>query len=247
MDCWLFQVSCIPWFCCQVPYKRPTTSSNCLRDAKGICISVSLGKLFCLFTSWAMWSLAYTNFSSIYIEKHKFIEKSKAGASVMMPKIEKAKQVRASMALEAEKIASETPSQRDEVRLINLHPFLWTSFGVSLLSMEWTPHQESEILFLKAFFSNFRPWEVQKWMMNLGIPFPLSLKMMMHLLQAWSLLEKVTYSFILHCVFDWGSLGDSVRCKRENKIQLITSCIWTYPGSSIILFLWRIWRRISQT
>ncbi|XP_009786232.1 serine/threonine-protein kinase 1 [Nicotiana sylvestris] len=46
--------------------------------------------------------------------KHKFIEKSKAGASVMMPKIEKAKQVRASIALEAEKIASETPSQRDE-------------------------------------------------------------------------------------------------------------------------------------
>ncbi|KAJ8570031.1 hypothetical protein K7X08_006608 [Anisodus acutangulus] len=41
--------------------------------------------------------------------KHKFIEKFKAGASVMMPKIEKAKQVRASMALEAQNIASETP------------------------------------------------------------------------------------------------------------------------------------------
>lgn len=41
--------------------------------------------------------------------KHKFIEKFKAGASVMMPKIEKAKQIRASMALEAQNIASETP------------------------------------------------------------------------------------------------------------------------------------------
>ncbi|KAK4357986.1 hypothetical protein RND71_023596 [Anisodus tanguticus] len=41
--------------------------------------------------------------------KHKFIEKFKAGASVMMPKIEKAKQIRASMALEVQNIASETP------------------------------------------------------------------------------------------------------------------------------------------
>ncbi|KAL3367738.1 hypothetical protein AABB24_008876 [Solanum stoloniferum] len=41
--------------------------------------------------------------------KHKFIEKFKAGASVMMPKIEKAKQIRASMALEAQNIVSETP------------------------------------------------------------------------------------------------------------------------------------------
>jgi len=36
----------------------------------------------------------------------------------MMPKIEKAKQIRASMALEAQNIVSETP----EVCLINLHP-----------------------------------------------------------------------------------------------------------------------------
>ncbi|XP_060215087.1 serine/threonine-protein kinase 1 isoform X2 [Lycium barbarum] len=41
--------------------------------------------------------------------KHKFIEKFKAGASVMMPKIEKAKQIRASMALEAQSVAAETP------------------------------------------------------------------------------------------------------------------------------------------
>ncbi|KAM3269236.1 serine/threonine-protein kinase dst1 [Capsicum chacoense] len=41
--------------------------------------------------------------------KHKFIEKFKAGASVMMPKIEKAKQIRASMALDAQNIASEVP------------------------------------------------------------------------------------------------------------------------------------------
>lgn len=41
--------------------------------------------------------------------KHKFIEKFKAGSSVMMPKIEKAKQIRASMALEAQNIASEVP------------------------------------------------------------------------------------------------------------------------------------------
>ncbi|KAJ8548030.1 hypothetical protein K7X08_021266 [Anisodus acutangulus] len=41
--------------------------------------------------------------------KHKFSEKFKAGASVMMPKIEKAKQIRASMALEVQNIASETP------------------------------------------------------------------------------------------------------------------------------------------
>ncbi|CAN4124613.1 unnamed protein product [Withania somnifera] len=39
--------------------------------------------------------------------KHKFIEKFKAGASVMMPKIEKARQIRASMALEAQNIAPE--------------------------------------------------------------------------------------------------------------------------------------------
>lgn len=60
---------------------------------------------------------AYTNFSSIYLEKHKFIEKFKAGSSVMMPKIEKAKQIRASMALEAQNIASEVP----DVCQINIH------------------------------------------------------------------------------------------------------------------------------
>ncbi|XP_017236689.1 serine/threonine-protein kinase 1 isoform X2 [Daucus carota subsp. sativus] len=40
--------------------------------------------------------------------KHKFIEKCKTGASIMLPKLEKAKQVRALMVLEAENIASGT-------------------------------------------------------------------------------------------------------------------------------------------
>ncbi|XP_019164855.1 PREDICTED: serine/threonine-protein kinase 3-like [Ipomoea nil] len=39
--------------------------------------------------------------------KHKFIEKCKSGASVMLPKIEKAKQIRSSMALEAQNIVQE--------------------------------------------------------------------------------------------------------------------------------------------
>lgn len=43
----------------------------------------------------------YTKFSSIHLEKHEFIKKFKDGASVMMPKIEKAKQIR-----EAQNIAS---------------------------------------------------------------------------------------------------------------------------------------------
>ncbi|KAI3696320.1 hypothetical protein L1987_79332 [Smallanthus sonchifolius] len=40
--------------------------------------------------------------------KHKFIEKCKIGASAMVPKLEKAKQNRAAMALEAENVPSET-------------------------------------------------------------------------------------------------------------------------------------------
>ncbi|XP_024989733.1 serine/threonine-protein kinase dst1 isoform X1 [Cynara cardunculus var. scolymus] len=40
--------------------------------------------------------------------KHKFIEKCKSGASAMLPKLERAKQNRASMALEAENVAAET-------------------------------------------------------------------------------------------------------------------------------------------
>ncbi|KAL8112055.1 hypothetical protein AgCh_019672 [Apium graveolens] len=40
--------------------------------------------------------------------KHKFIEKCKTGASIMLPKLEKAKQVRALMVLEAQTIASGT-------------------------------------------------------------------------------------------------------------------------------------------
>ncbi|XP_073294178.1 serine/threonine-protein kinase 1-like isoform X1 [Primulina huaijiensis] len=45
--------------------------------------------------------------------KHKFIEKCKSGASAMLPKIEKAKQIRASMAVQAHNIESGTIVSRD--------------------------------------------------------------------------------------------------------------------------------------
>lgn len=34
--CAFLQVSCIPWFCCEVPYKRTPSSTYCIWDAEGI-------------------------------------------------------------------------------------------------------------------------------------------------------------------------------------------------------------------
>ncbi|PIM98007.1 Non-specific serine/threonine protein kinase [Handroanthus impetiginosus] len=45
--------------------------------------------------------------------KHKFIEKCRSGASMMLPKIEKARQIRASMASQARDIVSETTLPRE--------------------------------------------------------------------------------------------------------------------------------------
>ncbi|KAK6157787.1 hypothetical protein DH2020_012035 [Rehmannia glutinosa] len=45
--------------------------------------------------------------------KHKFIEKCRSGASMMLPKIEKAKEIRASMALQAQDVASDTTLLRE--------------------------------------------------------------------------------------------------------------------------------------
>lgn len=46
-------------------------------------------------------------------QKHKFIERCQSGASAMLPKIEKAKQVRASMVLEAQNIVPKTSLLED--------------------------------------------------------------------------------------------------------------------------------------
>lgn len=46
-------------------------------------------------------------------QKHKFIERCKSGASAMLPKIEKAKQVRASMVLEPQNIVPKTSLLED--------------------------------------------------------------------------------------------------------------------------------------
>ncbi|KAJ8760452.1 hypothetical protein K2173_015119 [Erythroxylum novogranatense] len=52
--------------------------------------------------------------------KHKFIEKYKVGASSMLPKIEKAKQIRATMALQAENLSSDESDPTDGPKL-NMH------------------------------------------------------------------------------------------------------------------------------
>lgn len=59
--------------------------------------------------------------------KHKFIEKCRSGASAMVPKIEQAKQVRASMALQTQDVASDRTLPREGVFII----FHW------IICVEW--------------------------------------------------------------------------------------------------------------
>lgn len=46
--CFICQVSCLPWFCGEVPYKGTTLTSNGIWDAEGMETCMSTGKI-CIF------------------------------------------------------------------------------------------------------------------------------------------------------------------------------------------------------